>query len=215
MGLFNNCCCRRSCCEKRFDRCEHDFNRCDDRHERDTDCCDDRREHDFDCCHRHFDCCHNNYCCPPPFPPFPPFPPIPPINFVDALQVQLQGSSGGTIANGANVIFDTTILDATDDITYNSVTGVFTINRPGLYKIDWWVDTGGAGELTNVLFSLQSGLTSISASSPAALTTLQLYGQGLIEVSTVPTTFSLVNTTGTTVTYGTSTIQADLIIHKL
>ncbi len=50
---------------------------------------------------------------------------------VNAFQVQLQGASQTVVADNANVIFDTIILNSSinSSITYNNATGVFTINR--------------------------------------------------------------------------------------
>ncbi|MDD4111236.1 MAG: hypothetical protein PHS54_06835 [Clostridia bacterium] len=138
-------------------------------------------------------------------------------NIVNAFQVQLQGSSGEVIADGANVIYGTTILNATTNnaITYDSSTGVFTINERGVYYVSWWTNADGAEESTNIIFAAESGATSIAASSVTPLITLQLNGQALFNITTTPATLSLVNRTGTSVSLGTSSVQADLIIIKL
>lgn len=165
-------------------------------------------------------CCFNNCCnfncCPPQHcPHVTPYPPLPPITEA-ALQVQLQNSSEGTVANTANVIFDTTILNtSTTAIAYDDTTGIFTINRPGKYLINWWINADGAEQATSIVFRVETGVIAIAASSLTPSVNLQLYGQALIDVTTVPTTFSLVNRTGATVTYGTSLVQGDLVITRL
>ena len=138
-------------------------------------------------------------------------------NIVNAFQVQLQGSSGGTIADGTNVIYDTVILNATTNnaITYDSTTGFFTINERGIYYVSWWQNADGAEEATNIIFAAESGATSIAAVSVSPLVTLQLKGQALFNITSTPATFSLVNRTGNTVFLGQSPIQADLTIIKL
>jgi len=127
----------------------------------------------------------------------------------------LQENSEGAILNGTNIIFDTVILNTSNEITYDDTTGIFTINSPGRYLVNWWVGVDGASQLTSVVFSAESGATSISGSSPSGVTTLQLYGQGLFDLSSVPATFSLVNNTGDTVFLGASIVQADIVIEKL
>jgi len=132
---------------------------------------------------------------------------------LSGLQVQLQESSGGTVANGTNVLFDTTINAPSANITYNAGVGTFFINQPGNYYISWWVNTDGAEIQTSVSFGIRvvSGPT-ILASSPDPLVTLQLSGSALLTVTTTPTIFNLFNNSGATVNYGTSAIQANLTI---
>jgi hypothetical protein len=132
------------------------------------------------------------------------------------LQVQLQGSSGATIANNINVLFDTVINSASTSITYNAGVGTFFITEPGNYYISWWVNTDGAEAETSVAFGIRvvagSIVTPILSSSPAPVVTLQLNGSALLTVGVVPTVFSLFNSTGDTVSYATSVVQANLTI---
>ena len=141
-----------------------------------------------------------------------------PGSALSGLQVQLQGSSGGTVATNTNVLFDTTINAPSTDITYNAGTGTFFINTPGNYYISWWVNADGAETASNVTFGIRvisGGSDIILSTSPAPITTLQLNGSALITVTTTPLVFNLFNSTGTTVTYGTGTIQANLTIIEL
>jgi hypothetical protein len=131
------------------------------------------------------------------------------------VQVQLQGSSAGSVLNNTNVIFDTIILDAANYISYDITTGIFTISTPGKYLVHWWINTDGAEGQLSVIFKAEIGATAIAASSSEPSTALQLYGQGLFEVGSVPVLLSLVNRTGATVVYGTATVQADLVVFKL
>ena len=127
----------------------------------------------------------------------------------------MQGSSGGTVNNNINVLFDTVINAPTSAITYNAGTGTFFITQPGNYYISWWVNTDGAETSPFVNFGLRiltGGSGTILASSPTPVTTLQLNGNALITAVSAPMAFSLFNNTGTAVTYGTSPIQADLTI---
>ena len=131
------------------------------------------------------------------------------------MQVQLQENSAGTIATGTNVLFDTTINAPSGNITYNAGIGNFFINQTGNYFISWWVNTDGAEAETSVVFGIRvisGGAQTILSSSPSPLTTLQLNGNALLTVTTVPTVFNLFNSTGATVNYATSDIQANLTI---
>jgi len=141
--------------------------------------------------------------------------PTGPASALSGFQMQLQGSSGGSVASAANVVFDTIINAVSPNIAYDVTTGNFTITRAGNYYISWWINTNGAGAASNVIFGIRvitGGSAVILADSPVPLTTLQLDGHALLTVTTVPTVFNLFNSTGATVTYGTGTIQADLAI---
>ncbi|HWR24510.1 MAG TPA: hypothetical protein VN366_13615 [Feifaniaceae bacterium] len=128
------------------------------------------------------------------------------------MQVQLQGSSGGSIADGANVLFDVSLNSISPNIAYAAATGVFTITESGTYYINWWINTDGAEALSNVEFTIETSAGgSISAVSPSPVVTTQLSGNALITV-VAPVTFSLVNNSGATVTFGTSAVQADLTV---
>ncbi len=127
----------------------------------------------------------------------------------------MQGSSGGTVANNANVLFDTTINAPSANITYNAGTGTFFINQPGNYYISWWVNTDGAEAEPTVSFGIRvisGGSQTILSSSPSPMVTLQLNGNALLTVTTTPLVFNLFNNSGATVSYGTSAVQADLTI---
>ncbi|MEM5779996.1 MAG: hypothetical protein AAGU02_02485 [Lawsonibacter sp.] len=115
-------------------------------------------------------------------------------------------------------MFDTVVSAPSSNITYNAGTGTFFITQPGNYYISWWVNTDGAETSPIVNFGIRvisGGSGTILASSPSPVVTLQLNGNALITSVSVPTVFSLFNNTGTTVTYGTSPIQADLTIIQI
>lgn len=132
---------------------------------------------------------------------------------LSGVQLQLQGSSGGSIADGANVVFDVSLNSISPNIAYAAGTGVFTITDPGTYYINWWVNTDGAQAQTNVIFTIEtSDGAAISAVSPSPIVTTQLSGNALITVVVAPVTFSLVNNSGAPVTFGTGGVQADLTV---
>lgn len=139
-------------------------------------------------------------------------------NVLSGLQVQLQGSSSGTVGNDSNVLFDTIINAPTSGIAYNSGTGTFTVSEAGNYYISWWVNADGAQMQTTVEFGIEitaGGTGTISAASYSPITSIQLNGNALISVTTIPTEFVLTNNSGATVQYGLSSIQANLTIIQL
>jgi hypothetical protein len=161
-----------------------------------------------------------SFCCP--FPgwgccrPLRPIPkPTPPTLLNNGLQVQLTGASGETITNGSNVLFNTIVTNLSPNLSYNATTGVFTVLKAGVYYIDWWVNTDGAEAETTVLFNIVTSTgTTIGASSPSPVVTLQLNGNALVYLPE-GATFSLVNNSGATVNYATSAIQANLSVMKV
>ncbi len=135
---------------------------------------------------------------------------------ITGVQVQLQDSSGGTILDGANVMFDTPLNTDSDNVSYNDGTGEFAFSRPGNYLVTWWVNVDGAQAAANIVFTVvTSSGSEVSAISPFPLTILQLNGQALLTIGSAPITMSLVNNTGAIVTFGTSDIQADLVILQI
>ncbi len=131
------------------------------------------------------------------------------------MQAQLVGDPLGIIDDGDNVIFDTLLVSPSPNITYNPVTGVFSIGEAGVYYVSWWVNTDGAEASETVSFTLETseGAT-YPSSSPAPLVTLQLNGSALIDASG-PLTFTLINTTGANVNLAETAVQANLTIVQL
>jgi hypothetical protein len=127
------------------------------------------------------------------------------------IQVQLRKSGGGTVANGANVVFDTVVNDQSLNLNYAA--GVFNVLPGGIgnYYVTWWIDTNGAGPATNITFEIQlDGGAGIPASAP--FTSGQLNGSALVTVGAAPATITLVNVTGRTVNLATTPVQANIII---
>ncbi|HBD00444.1 MAG TPA: hypothetical protein DC053_15560, partial [Lachnoclostridium sp.] len=100
------------------------------------------------------------------------------------------------------------------NISYNTSTGVATLNAEQNYYVSWWVTTNGAGSSSFVEFSLEiNGSSGIASCSP--LVTGQLSGITLITVGAIPSTIALVNTTGQTVNYGATPVQAHMTIFQV
>ena len=139
-------------------------------------------------------------------------------NQLAGLQVQLQGSSGGTVAQDQNVLFDTVINAQSPQITYDPATGIFTLTEMGNYYINWWLNADGAEASPFVVFGirmLSGGTGTILSASPIPVTTLQLQGSALVTATGSPATFSLFNDTGATASYGIASVQANLTILRI
>jgi hypothetical protein len=118
------------------------------------------------------------------------------------------------IADGANVIFDTVVINQSPNIVYNPATGEFTILAPGNYYITWWVATDGTAGPVNVAFSIVVDGVPVALGN-APVVTGQVNGDALITVGTVPAIVSLVNSTGADVVFATTVVQADIIIYSI
>ncbi len=111
------------------------------------------------------------------------------------------------------VLFDTIRLQA-GSITYNPVSGIFTISETGYYLVNWWVGTDGAGEAITITFALQVNGSSVSnASTP--IVAGQIGGTALILVTAAPTTLSLNNDTGETVFIASTPTKAGITITRV
>ncbi|MPM72951.1 hypothetical protein SDC9_119927 [bioreactor metagenome] len=109
------------------------------------------------------------------------------------------------------MVFNTTVLDLSPNISYNSATGEFTISQTGNYYVSWWIAVDGAESATTISFgvSLNAGAP-IIASSP--IVSNQLSGIALISVVAAPAVVTLVNATGFTAFIADTPVQASMII---
>lgn len=127
------------------------------------------------------------------------------------IQAQLVDAGGGTIPDNSNVIFDTVIIDESDNISYDQTTGEFTITKPGIYYIDWALPVDGAGPSINVSATIEvNGVAYSTASSP--IVSGVIAGETLVNVTTVPTTISLVNITGFELFVPATPVQGNIVI---
>jgi hypothetical protein len=112
------------------------------------------------------------------------------------------------------VLFDTVVNDQAAGISYDPVTGEFTLSEEGNYRVTWWVASNGAGAATVINFGVV-----LDAGAPVlGSTTLlngQVMGMALITVSPGPGVLSLVNDTGDTVNYADTPVQADIMIEQV
>lgn len=106
-----------------------------------------------------------------------------------ALQIELNTAT--TVNSGANVLFDNVIYSA-GGILYSPVTGVVTFSETGRYVIDWWLATQSSQGINGTSFALSSSNGAfLEGNSP--IKTGEVFGIGIVEVTTAPVTLSLVN----------------------
>ncbi|PKM72871.1 MAG: hypothetical protein CVU91_07540 [Firmicutes bacterium HGW-Firmicutes-16] len=129
------------------------------------------------------------------------------------IQAQLDDSGGEIQADGSNVIFNTELNDQSSAISYNSVTGEFTIAAPGNYLVNWWYATDGAGPAINVSFAVAvDGVAYSTASSP--IVSGQLSGDALVTLAS-PAVITLINVTGDDVFIPSTPVQANIVITEV
>lgn len=106
-----------------------------------------------------------------------------------ALQIDLNTAT--TIEPNANVIFDTIVYSA-GSITYNPANGEITFLEAGRFVVTWWIATQSSQSTNGAAFALSSSQGDlIIASSP--LKTGEVVGVGIVDVTTAPTTISLIS----------------------
>ncbi|EGO63822.1 Collagen triple helix repeat protein, partial [Acetonema longum DSM 6540] len=116
-----------------------------------------------------------------------------------ALQIDLSAST--MVATGSNVLFDTIVyLDG--NITYDSATGIITLQEAGRYIIHWWLATQSSASVNGTSFALSSSQGDLlEGNSP--IKTGEVYGVGIIEVAAAPVTMSLENISTATIFFAT------------
>lgn len=120
-----------------------------------------------------------------------------------SILLQVERLIAGTVESNANVIFDSTLI-ATGNISYNSATGVITIQEAGRYEFDWWVATQSSISTIGAGFALVSSQgDTIIGNSP--IKTGEVVGVGIIEVVTAPVTVALRNNSSATI-YDSTTV---------
>ncbi|WP_101698550.1 hypothetical protein [Clostridium minihomine] len=106
-----------------------------------------------------------------------------------ALQMDLNASS--VIESNERVIFNT-IKYSVGDISYNTTTGELTLSAAGRYVIDWWLAVQFSLSTSGAAFALETSQGDlIIGNSP--IKTDEVYGIGIIEVTTAPVTVVLKN----------------------
>jgi hypothetical protein len=116
--------------------------------------------------------------------------------------LQIERLTAGTVDTNANVLFDSTAVGS-DNISYDSVTGIITLLEPGRYKFDWWVATQSVLSTNGASFALVSSQgDSFAGNSP--IKTGEVVGVGIVEVLTAPVTVELKNNSGGAIFYSSA-----------
>ena len=170
------------------------------------------------------DCKYYEYCrdkcmpyngCYPPWPPLPPLPPKPEIRRdLGGIQAQLTGLSGVLALEHQNILFDAVLNQSNTSITYDSSTGEFLLAERKNYYVSWWAAIDGTEVTSTIAFAVALGGTPISsAMSPQV--TAQLSGSALVTVGNHSDRLSIINTSGNTVRYAETEIQAGIVLVEI
>ena len=112
-----------------------------------------------------------------------------------SLQIDL--NLAATVAAGTNVLFDTVVYSS-GSIIYNSDTGEVTFSEAGRYVINWWVATQTSQSINGTAFALISSQGDNIGGDPL-IKTGEVFGIGIVDVTTAPVTLALVNVSTTTI----------------
>ena len=126
-----------------------------------------------------------------------------------ALQIELNTAT--SVASNANVPFDTIVYSA-GGISYNPATGVITFLEAGRFVIDWWLATQSSQSTNGASFALSSSQGDfLEGNSP--IKTGEVYGIGIVDVTTAPVTLSLVNISNAPIFFATQVpLKGTLVI---
>jgi hypothetical protein len=130
---------------------------------------------------------------------------------IQGIQAELNNAGGDILADGANVIFNSVLNDQSDIISYNPLTGEFTVAEPGNYLVTWWFSPDGAGPATTIDFAVAVNNIPYSITS-SPIVSVQMASQSLVTIETAPAIITLVNVTGEDVFIPTTSVQAGIVI---
>lgn len=130
------------------------------------------------------------------------------------IQAELAEVQLMTIPPNGIIPFNIQTLNASDSsLSYNPATYTFTINQPGVYAVDWWLGVVGAfpaAPYVEVGLDVNGTIGHIVSQTGTVFSNMA--GHDLLNVTTVPTTVRLVNTSNATLTLGRGTTQGGLLI---
>lgn len=112
-----------------------------------------------------------------------------------SLQIDLNLAT--TVTSGKNVLFDT-IVYSSGSIIYNPDTGEVIFSEAGRYVINWWVATQNSQAINGTPFALISSQGDNIGGDPL-IKTGEVFGMGIVDVTTAPVTLALVNISTTTI----------------
>lgn len=127
--------------------------------------------------------------------------------------LQLAYSAATPVAGGHSILFNE-VLFSSGDVTYNPASGEITFAQPGRYLFNWWAVTQALQGTSGPAFALSSSQGDyLVGNSP--IKAGEIYGTGIIEVLSPPTTVRLVNA-GTVTFYfpSTTSLNAFLLVFQ-
>ncbi len=107
------------------------------------------------------------------------------------IALQVERTLSGNIDHGNNVIFEL-VKYSTGNISYDNTTGTITFMEVGRYVVNWFVVTQSSSYAEGVVLSFSSS-NGDYVTGNSGTKTGEVVGIGIIEVTTVPITFSLKN----------------------
>ncbi len=107
------------------------------------------------------------------------------------IALQIERTLSGNVASGESLIFES-MTHVTGNISYDNATGGIIFMEPGRYIVNWFIIMQSADYAAGTVFTLSSpdGGTITGNSNTK---TGEVVGTGILEVSTVPITFTLQN----------------------
>lgn len=130
------------------------------------------------------------------------------------IQLQSTELKGKLLEKGKSINFDSIIFNNSSSINYNRETNEIVILNKGLYTGSWWVSLSGGENILDYKFSVVNRDKTIEISAIAPIvSTSQINGQFIFNVTKVPEFISLVNSSDAVVQCSqTSEIQADILM---
>lgn len=102
----------------------------------------------------------------------------------------------GATVNAASSFIFSQVLMTNNNVKYNATTGLFTIRRPGIYKVSFNTSGSGTGAITPTLvLSGNLSTTALTKMSPTAATDFRSCGfESVVRVDAGPSgTFATMN----------------------
>jgi hypothetical protein len=115
------------------------------------------------------------------------------------IALQIERLAGGELPDVNNVVFDT-IEYIDGNISYDSNTGVITINEQGRYVFNWCVVTQSSPTTNVAVFTLHSSQGDVLKSNSPIIPG-EVIGFGIVNTTSVPVTISLVNNSAALINY--------------
>lgn len=122
--------------------------------------------------------------------------------------LEIKKTKDGIVEHSKNVVFDTVTINESENISYNPLTGVITLLKPGSYYTQWWIGVVKNTKAANfVLISINGDYIGGNSTQNYNL----IEGNGIISV-TDKTQIMLKNISGRNVEFLDSATKAYMVI---